>query len=187
MNSLLRLFIVAIISLSLIIPLVACSKVSSRPKDKPIENYANTASNIYKQKDNDKNKTQDKNASNEFYKIMDSKNYPDDIAESLSHIQDLRGFGIIKETENAQYLFIGLGQKPTAGYKIDISSFEIDNNKLNIKIKENSPAKDAMVAEMLTYPHVIIEITKKLDINNIVITTEDGEILQDINAEEEGK
>jgi hypothetical protein len=36
-----------------------------------------------------------------------------------------------------------------------------------------------MVAEMLTYPHVIIEITKKLDVNNIVITTGDGEILQD--------
>ena len=119
------------------------------------------------------------------YNVLSENNLNEDIQASLDYIKELRGYGIIKEKDNNYIMYIGLGEKATGGYSIKIKSVEKIKKGLKITINEIKPKDNQMVTETLTYPNILIEIPKNIDINNINVITTDGEQLPNINKENE--
>jgi hypothetical protein len=102
--------------------------------------------------------------------------------ESLQYIKTHRGFGIIREDEEYYYIFIGAGEKNTGGYDIRVTDVVKTGDEITILVAEESPGKDDMVMQVITYPYQIIRISKDYGKNYSVIN-EEGEIFEDMNDE----
>ncbi len=74
------------------------------------------------------------------------------------------------DDEGYYTVFIGLGQRPTAGYGIKVLSVEDNEGKTNITVEETEPGEDEMVAQVITYPYTVIRMTGITDNFNIVDT-----------------
>ena len=50
------------------------------------------------------------------------------------------------------------GQKPTAGYQIEVLSVTQSGKSCTVKYRVAGPPRDAMVAQMLTYPTAVLRV-----------------------------
>jgi len=48
-----------------------------------------------------------------------------------------------------------IGEKPTAGYSVEITEIDKGTDKIIVKYKINAPAKDSITAQVLTHPYCI--------------------------------
>ena len=78
-----------------------------------------------------------------------------------------KGFSYWQE-DNAYYIVIFAGEKPTGGYGMDVKSVEDNEGKTNILVEITAP-KD-MATQVITYPYVIIKAAGITDNFNIVDT-----------------
>ncbi|MCC5911254.1 MAG: protease complex subunit PrcB family protein [Clostridiaceae bacterium] len=115
------------------------------------------------------------------FEILAMSNLSPELEEGLGYIQEHRGFGIVKEEGDDIIVFIGSGEKPTAGYDLYMNSIEKTTDSIAITIGETKPEEGSVVAQVLTYPVKLIRITT--DIRNITVETESGEVLENINQE----
>ena len=53
-----------------------------------------------------------------------------------------------------------LGSKPTPGYGVTIVSAVEEGNVLRVRYRETSPAPDAILAQVITFPYQIVAIPK---------------------------
>ncbi len=53
-----------------------------------------------------------------------------------------------------------LGTKPTAGFSVTIVSAATEGNVLHVRYRETSPPRDAITAQVITYPYQIVAIPK---------------------------
>ncbi len=62
----------------------------------------------------------------------------------------------------AKHLVVGIfaGQQPTSGYRVDIVSVERERGGISVIYQVESPAKDAMVAQVLTQPFHFIRLPR---------------------------
>ena len=67
-----------------------------------------------------------------------------------------RGYVYEIKDESVIYTII-MGEKPTAGYSIEIQKVKIKGNNASIYIREIVPGKDEMVDDVITYPIVQIK------------------------------
>lgn len=113
------------------------------------------------------------------YEVVD-KPYPQDIETSLNKIKDTRGYSVIKETSDSYFIYIGLGEKSTGGYGIDVKYVTnmVDNNT-RITIEKNLPSKDSSVTQAITYPHIVLKVDKVND--SFEVESLDGENFKKIN------
>lgn len=83
-------------------------------------------------------------------------NYPAEISRYLEANKE-------KETQqalnvnNKTYLVLTMGQKPSAGYGIELKDLSLKDGSLKASVKYIQPAKDAIVATVITYPTLVIE------------------------------
>ena len=64
--------------------------------------------------------------------------------------------------ENRVLIAISLGEKPTAGYGIEVAEVVLQDTTLIIKYYQKKPAPDGFVAQVLTYPGVMLAIEDSL-------------------------
>ena len=57
-----------------------------------------------------------------------------------------------------KYILVSAGQKPTAGYSVDVKSVLGYHDSITINARLYSPAPEDMVATVLTYPSTLIRI-----------------------------
>lgn len=82
--------------------------------------------------------------------------YPAEINKYLTDNQS-------KETQqafninNKTYIVLTMGQKPTAGYLIELKDMSLKDGALKVFVKYEKPGKDDMAAEVITYPSLVIE------------------------------
>ncbi|MNF10763.1 hypothetical protein D3C80_2118070 [compost metagenome] len=57
-----------------------------------------------------------------------------------------------------------MGEKNTSGYSIDVEKVEETDKNIIITVKENSPAKDAMTMQVISYPYTVVKIHSKKEI-----------------------
>jgi PrcB C-terminal len=50
---------------------------------------------------------------------------------------------------------IALGERPTAGYGVEIAHVERQGNRLIVEAREKKPAPDAIVPQVVTHPYVM--------------------------------
>ena len=53
------------------------------------------------------------------------------------------------------------GEKPTAGYSVRVTKVEKNSDACVVHHTVTAPAKDAMVAQMITYPYVVVRLDAK--------------------------
>lgn len=95
--------------------------------------------------------------------------------DKISLINDMAltgGYYYWVDSEGLYTVFIGLGERPTAGFGIKVLSVEDNEGKTNISVEETIPAEDAMVAQVITYPYTVVQM--KGITNNFNITDTKG-------------
>jgi len=108
----------------------------------------------------------------------------DDLSEEIRGlIEDSkmeRGYKLIDDpSSDYSYLAVFAGQKPSAGYSIEIKEV-IDNEGITgVTVAETSPAKGMMVAEVLTYPVDIVKLTGVTDNINLNFVEVDSDVNKD--------
>lgn len=72
----------------------------------------------------------------------------------------------MKQTDisNSNYVILNMGEKNTGGYSIGVEKVEETDKNIIITVKENNPAADAMVTQVITYPYTVVKIHSKKDI-----------------------
>ncbi|MCK8824056.1 protease complex subunit PrcB family protein [Fuchsiella alkaliacetigena] len=106
---------------------------------------------------------------------------PEDLKKAIGFVGELRGFGVIRSTDNESIIYIGVGEKPTGGYGIEVESVKEVDGLTKIKVVETSPAADQLVTQAITYPRVVIKVKDITD--DIQVINEQGEVFEDINDE----
>lgn len=101
---------------------------------------------------------------------------------SIEFIKSLRGFGLIREDEDYNYVYIGSGEKNTGGYDIFVSDMVEASGQVYITVGETIPSKDDMVTQALTYPYQIVRYSKDYG-NQLVVQDYNGNFFDDINDE----
>ncbi|KRD12519.1 hypothetical protein ASE21_00990 [Flavobacterium sp. Root901] len=68
------------------------------------------------------------------------------------------------DINNSNYVILNMGEKNTGGYSIGVESVEETDKNIIITVKEKSPAPDAMVMQVVTYPYTVVKVHSKKEI-----------------------
>ncbi|WP_374173387.1 protease complex subunit PrcB family protein [Flavobacterium tructae] len=68
------------------------------------------------------------------------------------------------DISNSNYVILNMGEKNTGGYSIGVEKVEETDKNIIITVKENNPAADAMVMQVITYPYTVIKVHSKKEI-----------------------
>ncbi|MCI9845420.1 protease complex subunit PrcB family protein [Flavobacterium pectinovorum] len=68
------------------------------------------------------------------------------------------------DINNSNYVILNMGEKNTGGYSIGVEKVEETDKNIIITVKENTPAQDAMVMQVITYPYTVLKIHSKKEI-----------------------
>jgi hypothetical protein len=68
------------------------------------------------------------------------------------------------DINNSNYIILNMGEKNTGGYSIGVEKVEETDKNIIITVKENNPAPDAMVLQVITYPYTVVKIHSKKEI-----------------------
>jgi len=68
------------------------------------------------------------------------------------------------DINNSNYVILNMGQKNTGGYSIDVEKVEETDSNIIITVKENNPAPDVMLMQVITYPYTVIKVNSKKEI-----------------------
>lgn len=68
------------------------------------------------------------------------------------------------DINNSNYVILNMGEKNTSGYSIDVEKVEETDKNIIITVKENAPAPDAMVMQMISYPYTVVKVHSKKEI-----------------------
>ncbi|KAF2328584.1 protease complex subunit PrcB family protein [Flavobacterium daemonense] len=68
------------------------------------------------------------------------------------------------DINNSNYVILNMGEKNTSGYSIDVEKVEETDKNIIITVKENNPAPDAMVMQVVSYPYTVVKVHSKKEI-----------------------
>ena len=68
------------------------------------------------------------------------------------------------DISNSNYVILNMGEKNTGGYSIGVEKVEETDKNIIITVKEKSPAADAMVMQVITYPYTVVKVHSKKEI-----------------------
>ena len=68
------------------------------------------------------------------------------------------------DINNSNYVILNMGEKNTGGYSIGVDKVEETDKNIIITVKENAPAKDAMMMQVITYPYTVVKVHSKKEI-----------------------
>ena len=60
-----------------------------------------------------------------------------------------------------------MGSRPTAGFSVEIVSTRVDGVALVVQYRETRPARDAIVAQILTMPYHIAAVPKRAGVTDV--------------------
>lgn len=68
------------------------------------------------------------------------------------------------DIDNSNYVILNMGEKNTSGYSIGVEKVEETDKNIIITVKENSPAPDAMLLQVISYPYTVVKVHSKKEI-----------------------
>lgn len=108
------------------------------------------------------------------YEVIDSNTLEQSIQFEIEEIKYQKGYTYWEIEDGSYKIFIGLGEKPTGGYGIQVKSIQ-DNGRITvIQVEKTEPDPNDMVTQALTYPYVVIKVNNITN-NFIVIDQNDEE------------
>ncbi len=64
------------------------------------------------------------------------------------------------DLEHSMALFVTLGERPTAGYALEVVRVRMHGEQLVVSVREFRPSPDGMQAQVVTQPHVLLAIPR---------------------------
>ncbi len=110
---------------------------------------------------------------------------PAELKADVEKIQQKKGYSIIKSADNKNYVFIGLGEKPTAGYGVDVKAIKETEDMVVIEVDEIKPAAGQATAQVISYPFVLLRLDTDMEEYEVINSA--GEKFVEIKQEESGK
>ncbi len=93
------------------------------------------------------------------YQVV-SAPYPQQVAAVWQDVRKQGGHQVV-HTDDATYVVIGAGQRPTGGYTLAVDSVQQgEDGSLVVRVHENKPSPGAMRTQVITYPTVVISLPK---------------------------
>lgn len=133
-----------------------------------------TVKNSKGEKFNSLNKTE--------FQVVSEVDAPKTLIEKLNKYKEDKGFiSEVDESTGYTYIAVMSGAKPTRGFSIGVTDVTYNHGKTNILVKESSPEKNVMVAQVITYPYTIIKV--KGITSNISVKNSQGEKFKYFNKE----
>lgn len=90
------------------------------------------------------------------YEVVDVSNLPEQLAEEIETLKLSQGYAYWLQEDGSYYILISAGEKSTGGYDIKVEAIEDNEGKTIISVIE-SESTDDMVAQVISYPVVIVK------------------------------
>lgn len=159
-----KLLIIAIAATMLMTSLTACTSNATAPVQNPQTLPAPA------QGTQPANPPQGITVNYKDFTIVDSNNLSNAQKEMLDKYKTSKGYTYWQE-DGDFFIAIFAGEKPSAGYVVNVKSIEDNEGKTNILIDVQGP-KD-MAASVITYPYIVVKVTGITDNFNIKDTNGD--------------
>lgn len=102
------------------------------------------------------------------FEVLDETLLSDQIQKDIESLKLVRGYHYWLQDDGSYIILISSGEKTTGGYGIEITSIEDNEGKTNISVVETSPSADVMVIQVISYPHIVIQVSGITDQFNII-------------------
>lgn len=97
------------------------------------------------------------------FAVVDEASLSEQIRTEIESLKLVRGYMYWLQDDGSYLIFISSGEKTTGGYGIEVTSIEDNEGKTNISVVETSPAEDAMMIQVISYPYVVIQASQITD------------------------
>lgn len=128
-----------------------------------------------------KQDTEKEDTNKSSFKVVKPELYTDNIKSMIENMKEKRGF-IEYANDGKHYIIIFAGKKTTGGVSIDVLEAYDKGENASIIIKEKGPGPKEQVTQALTYPNIVVKVTKEF--KNVEVSTDDGEKFQQLEAGE---
>lgn len=102
------------------------------------------------------------------FEVLDETLLSDQIQKDIESLKLVRGYHYWLQDDGSYIILISSGEKTTGSYGIEITSIEDNEGKTNISVVETSPSADVMVIQVISYPHIVIQVSGITDQFNII-------------------
>lgn len=75
---------------------------------------------------------------------------------------------------------IAMGEKPTAGYAVEIGQVVREGSKLKVEIRYIEPPAERMLATVITRPYALIRVERQPGLETIIFVDPDGKHLAEV-------
>jgi uncharacterized lipoprotein YehR (DUF1307 family) len=89
--------------------------------------------------------------------IVEDKPFPSPVAEVLEVVRKTGGVRAVT-TQQRTYIIIALGERSTTGYSVKVKSVIKQATHLQVTYIEKKPGPNDVVAQVLTYPYIVISV-----------------------------
>ena len=79
--------------------------------------------------------------------------------------------------ESSWVLFVSMGEKPSAGYRVEIDRMKRSDDTLKVKLKLQEPPPGEMSAMVMTQPFVMAKVKKEKGIRKVEFLDQNGRSL----------
>lgn len=124
---------------------------------------------------------EEKDVNKSSFKIIKPELYTDNMKSMIDNVKEKRGF-IEYVNEGKHYIMIFAGQKSTGGFSIEVLEAYDKGENASIVIKEVGPGPKEEVTQALTYPTIVVKVTKAF--KKIEVSTDSGEKFQQLETGE---
>jgi hypothetical protein len=114
------------------------------------------------------------------YEVLQD-NIPEELSKLIDENMATKGY-LVRQIDGEYYVVVFMGEQPSGGYGIEITSIEDNEGKTNITVKETRPAEDDMVITVITYPYQVVKILSGIS-PDFKVVNEAGEAFEEIAPE----
>lgn len=78
-------------------------------------------------------------------------------------------------------LFISMGEKPSAGYRVEIDQMKHSDDVLNVTLRLRQPPPGGFNATLITHPFVLAKVKREKGLKQVAFLDERGHLLGSIS------
>ncbi|MFC7441317.1 protease complex subunit PrcB family protein [Laceyella putida] len=67
------------------------------------------------------------------------------------------------------YIIVGIGERPTGGYEVRVTSVTKQGPRLIVHAKVIPPKEGMMVTQVISYPYAVIQLKEKAPVNQVEV------------------
>lgn len=101
------------------------------------------------------------------YEVVHSDDLPLELKVEIEAMIIEKGYYTWTVEGGMTYLLVSSGEKPTGGFGIQLISFAEYDGVYKVLVGEGKPAADAMVPQVITYPHVVVKYEGDLEVTEV--------------------